>query len=305
MTTLKPLALILAIVATISTTRAQTNEQKDHIPNTGSSAIGFVYNPISGIRANSMFQAGDFIGNAIAAQAASPFQMFILGEPMISLRYKYKLSQTTAFRASIGFSGANFNYKEYVLDDILLKIDPLTTEQVEDIIHFNMIGGGINVGLEFSGGTGNLRFNGGVGIVYNFGGGSTQFTYGNAMTRDNPAPGVIQLVDSLRMSGTYYDINLAMARPTKRYNIGLEHAFGITFDLGLEWFFAKNLSVGAGVNFTPLIFAIQPETYSEMEGFSMTDNRVLNFTRRISSGSNYLLYGTENIGVLVSFNYYF
>jgi len=301
----KIIALSLAFVAALNTTWAQTGEHNDNVPTAGSSAIGFVYNPVSGIRANSMFQAGDFIGNAIAAQAASPFQMFILGEPMISLRYKYKLSPTTAFRASVGFSGANFNYKEYVLDDILYKVDALTTEQVEDVIHFKMLGGGINVGLEFSGGTGNLRFNGGFGVAYNFGGGSTQFTYGNKMTQDNPMPGVISLIDSLRMSGTYYDINLAAARPTNRYNIGMHHAFGITFDLGLEWFFAKNLSVGGSVNFTPLIYAIQPETYSEMEAYSMTDRRVLNFTRKISSGSNYLLYGTENIGVLVSFNYYF
>jgi hypothetical protein len=301
--TMKKYTLLLAFAMICFT--AISAQKNDHVPPAGSSAIGIVVNPVSGIRANSIFQAGDFIGNAIVAQAASPYQMFILADPMISFRYKYKINSTTAFRASLGFSGAKFNYKEFILDDITHKVDPLSTDQVEDIIHFGMIGGGMNVGLEFSGGTGNLRFTGGFGVVYSFGGGSMRFTYGNTMTEDNPAPTVMPLIDSLRGKGYFYDINLANARPLERYNVGIEHAFGLSLDLGIEWFFAKNLSLGASVNLTPLIFAIQPETYTNFEGYSITDKSVMNFAKKISSGSNYLLYGTENIGLLISINYYF
>lgn len=297
--------LVVGMSVATSTAQGQGKEPKDNTAIAGSSAIGVVFNPVSGIKANSMFKAGDFVGNAIAAQAASPFQMFILGDPLVSLRYKYKASAVTALRASIGFSGAKFNYKEYLLDDILFKTDPLTIEQVEDIIHFKMVGGGINLGVEFSGGKGNLKFSGGVGLVYSFGGGSTTFTYGNEMTDKNPVPTVMPLMDSLLISGMYYDINLLSARPLKRYNIGVEHAFGLALDLGLEWFFVKNISLGASVSLTPFIFAIQPETYTDFEGYSAKDKKVLNFTKKISSGSNYVLYGTENIGALISFNYYF
>ena len=293
------------IIALSNQTKAQQKEARDYAAQAGSSAIGFVFNPVSGIRANSMFKAGDFIGNAIAAQGSSPYQMFILADPMISLRYKYKITNVTAFRATVGFSGAKFNYKEYIQDDILFKEDPLSVEQVEDIIHFKMIGGGINLGLEFTGGTRNLRFVGGVGIVYSFGGGKMKFDYGNVMDDENPLPSTMPIImDSLGSSGMYYDVNLASARPLKRYNVGVEHAFGLSFDAGIEWFFAKNLSIGASVSFIPFIFAIQPETYTDFEGYSVEDDGVLNFTKKISSGSNYLLYGTENIGLMLSFNYY-
>ena len=303
-------ALCLSITAASNTANAQLSEvlrnSNNNVPAAGSSSIGLVINPVSGVRANSIFQAGDFIGNAIAAQGASPYQMFILADPMISVRYKYKMSSTTAFRASVGFSGANFNYKEYLLDDVMLSTDALSTDLVEDIINFKMAGGGINVGLEFSAGSRNLQFTGGFGIVYSFGGGSMNFTYGNKMDKNNMFPSIMPIIkDSLGGSGTYYDIDLDNARPIKRYNVGMEHAFGVTLDLGLEWFFMQNVSIGATVSMIPLIYAIQPETYTQYEGFSVEDNKTLIFDKKVSSGSNYLLYGTENIGLQISFNYYF
>ena len=297
----------LCIIAITNTTKAQ---RQNNIPEKGSSSIGIVINPISGIRANGMFKAGDFIGNAIQAQAASPYQMFILADPLISLRYKYKMSNTTSFRGSIGFSGAKFNYKEYIQDDIAALDAAMdgefTAAQVEDIIHFKMSGGGLNLGLEFGGNAGNFRFTGGFGLVYSFGGGSTSFTYGNQMTSDNLyQPTIMPIIDSLKMSGFYKDINLAGARPVKRYPSGVEHAFGLSLDLGLEWYFAKNISIGATVSLVPFIYAIQPETYIESEGYSPVEDAVMKVKKKISSGSNYLLYGTENIGLQLSFNYYF
>ena len=293
----------LCFTAILNPTKAQKG---NNVPEAGSSAIGVVINPVSGVRANAIFKAGDFIGNAIQAQAASPYQMFILADPLISVRYKYKISNVTALKASIGFSGAKFNYKEFLQDDIMYDADPQTTEQVEDIIHFKMSGGGLNLGLEFGGNAGNFRFNGGFGLVYAFGGGSMNFTYGNKMTKDNPFPTVMPLMDSLStMSGAYEEMNLANARPLKRYNAGVEHAFGLSIDLGLEWFFAKNISIGASVSMIPFIYAIQPGTYTDFECFSFKDTKVKEFRKNVSSGSNYLLYGTENIGLQLSFNYYF
>ncbi|MDR2010263.1 MAG: hypothetical protein LBQ22_07260 [Bacteroidales bacterium] len=300
---------ILSIAAFGLCFAAFTNTSKaqgDNVPKSGSSSIGIVYNPISGKRANDMFKAGDFVGNTLAAQGSSPYQMFILGDPMISVRYKYKISNTTAFRASLGFSGAKFNYKEYVIDDVLYMDDFLSVEQVEDIIHYKMKGGGINIGLEFNKSFGNFCLVGGFGLVYSFGGGSMKFDYGNKMDEDNPVPSTMSIIrDSLGSSGFYYDIDLANARPLKRYNVGNEHAFGLSLDLGVEWFFMPNLSLAANVSLTPLIFATQPETYTEYEGYSVTDEEVIQFKKKISSGSNYLLYGTENIGLQLSLNYYF
>jgi len=296
-------------IAAMNPTKAQEQEEKTswyNVPPAGYSSIGFTFNPISGKRANDMFKAGDFIGNAIAAQGASPAQMVILADPLISVRFKHKMTETTAFRVSLGFSGANFKYREYVRDDEDFMDDALSTAQVEDMIHFSMNGGGVNLGLEFSGGRHNLQFTGGFGLIYSFGGGAMKFTYGNYMDNLNPVPTIMPIIgDTLMGRGTYYDINLAGARPLHRYQVGLIHAFGLSLDVGMEWFFMENLSVGASLSIIPIIFAIQPETYTKYEGYSVKEKDVMTFTKKISSGSRYTLYGTENIGLMLSFNKYF
>jgi hypothetical protein len=277
-----------------------------------------MYNPVTGIRANGMFKAGDFLGEAISSQGANPYQMFFMGNPLISFVYKYKISDRTAFRASVGFSGANLNYKEYVTDDMTVAdadSDDIAalSAQVEDIVHYKMSGGGVNLGLEFNAGKGNLRFVGGFGLMYSFGGGRMSFTYGNIMDMDdNPAPTSMPIIAAMRDVVDPTDTSMypngvakAAARPLERYNIGYVHAFGITLDAGLEWFFMSNVSAGATVNFIPLIYAIQPETYSRFEGHSPIEDEILTFDRKVSSGSNYLLYGTENFGMQLSLNCYF
>jgi hypothetical protein len=267
-----------------------------------------MFNPISGIRANAIFNAGDFIGNSIAAQGASPYQMFILADPLVSIRYKYKITDVVGFKATIGFSGANFDYKEFVPDDLELQDDPLSTAQVEDAIKFKMSGGGIGIGLEFTGGEKKLRFVGGFGIMYSFGGGSMNFTYGNEMSDDNPSPTIMPIIrDSLSFFSGYSDFK--GVRPVERYNSGMIHAFGLTVDAGVEWFFAPEtlprLSLGASISLTPLIVAFQPATYTKYQGYSPDEDDYLEFTKKVSSGSKYTLYGTENIGLQISLNYYF
>jgi hypothetical protein len=316
--------IIAAIVLTVFALEAQAQVQElaplrtkqNNTPSAGKSSIGFMINPVTGIRANGEFAAGDFIGNEIAGQGTSPYQMVILGNPLVSIVYKYKITDRTALRASLGFSGARFNYREYVQDDLKVSAadpDDIVAKgaQVEDIVHYSMSGGGLNLGLEFNAGNGNLRFVGGFGLIYSFGGGSMEFTYGNIMDMDdNPAPSIMPLIDAMREKGenpVYHSngVDMRRARPLKRYNVGVVHAFGIALDAGLEWFFMSDVSAGVTMNFVPLIYAVQPETYSTFEGHSTIEDEILQFDKKVSSGSDYLLFGTENFGLQLSLNYYF
>ena len=98
---------------------------------------------------------------------------------------------------------------------------------------------------------------------------------------------------------------MAYARPTEQYNVGLCHAFGVSGNMGVEWFFIPKVSVGAEVCIVPVMVAFQPQTYIKYEGVNRYTGEVQEITNFISKGSSYLLYGTENISLNLSLHYYF
>ena len=296
-------ALLILVCASHVGFAQQKPIEEGFIPGAGSTGIGFAFNPVSGIRANAQFRANDFVGNTIVNEGANPYQMFILAqEPMVSFRVKHKLSDKLALRVGVGFSGAYFNYKEYVRDDEAFFINPLSEDVVVDGIKYNLSGGGASLGLEFTGGSRKLRFVGGVSLLYSFGGGVMDFYYGNKMTNANQNPTLMALINPLNDFATNGDV--INGRPSKRYNIGFEHGVGLMCDMGIEWFFAERLSLGAAVTFTPLMVAFQPQTYTTYEGFSTATGQVVEYNKLVSPGSTTLLYGTENIGLVLSLHYY-
>ena len=91
--------------------------------------------------------------------------------------------------------------------------------------------------------------------------------------------------------------------------------------MGIEWFFIGRMSLTAAITFTPLMVMFQPQTYATFEGVQTKDiwyengtkkqtdrtkpeYDVVKFSHRVSPGSTALLYGTENLGFRIGFNYY-
>ena len=295
---------------------AQTEkEAKVYTPEVGSFAIGVNFNPVAaaqGGNAASFSTVGQFLyGSAsddgiISNAESKPNQMYILAQqPMVAFSFKYQAKEHMAFKASVGFSGANINYREYVNDDRALALNPMAEDQVADAVNLKYAGGGVTLGLEFSAGK-NLRFVGGFGLMYSFGGGDVKFEYGNQITEANQHPTTMEKIDKnineFASSGcTWMDYG----RPVKQYNVGVSHGIGLYANLGLEWFFMKNVSIGATVELTPIMVAFQPQTYTIYEGFDKYNGKVAQYNDLVSPGSTYLLYGTENIGVNISLHYYF
>ena len=295
---------------------AQTEkEAKVYTPEVGSFAIGVNFNPVAaaqGGNAASFSTVGQFLyGSAsddgiISNAESKPNQMYILAQqPMVAFSFKYQAKEHMAFKASVGFSGANINYREYVNDDKAMAFNPMSEAQVADAVMLDYKGGGITAGLEFNAGK-NLRFVGGFGLMYSFGGGDVKFEYGNQITEANQHPTTMEKIDKnineFASSGcTWMDYG----RPVKQYNVGVSHGIGLYVNLGLEWFFMKNASIGATVDLTPIMVAFQPQTYTIYEGYDKYHGEVAQYNDLISPGSTYLLYGTENIGVNISLHYYF
>ncbi len=295
---------------------AQTEkEAKVYTPEVGKMGIGLNFNPVAaaqGGNASSFSTVGQFLYGSegtegvIANAEGKPSQMFILAQqPMVSISFKYQAKEHMAFKASVGFSGGYMNYREYVNDDKALALNPMSAAQVADAVKLHYTGGGITAGLEFNAGK-NLRFVGGFGLIYSFGGGDVNFEYGNQITQANQHPTTMEKIDKnineFASSGcTWMDYG----RPVKQYNVGVSHGIGIYANLGLEWFFMKNVSLGATVDLTPIMVAFQPQTYTIYEGYDKYNGKVAQYNDLISPGSTYLLYGTENIGVNISLHYYF
>ena len=81
--------------------------------------------------------------------------------------------------------------------------------------------------------------------------------------------------------------------------------------MGVEWFFAGNMSLGVALTFTPIMVMFQSQTYTKYEAYTTavlnggTDlGSVIEFNKLVSPGSTGLLYGTDNFGLRLSLNYY-
>ncbi len=316
-TTIKVALASVLCVATMAAfaQKPEQKEAKDYAPKVGDMAIGINFNPVAAAQGGnpaSFSTVGQFLygtdseAGIINSAEAKPNQMFILAQqPMVSISYKYQVKEHMAFKASIGFSGGYITYREYVNDDKALALNPMAADQVADAINLNYTGGGITAGLEFSTGK-NLRFIGGIGLMYSFGGGDVTFNYGNQMTALNQKPTTMEKIDKnineFASSGcTWMDYG----RPIRQNNVGISQGIGIYANLGVEWFFMKNASLGATVDLTPIMVAFQPQTYTIYEGYDKYNNKVAQYNDLVSPGSSYLLYGTDNIGVNISLHYYF
>ena len=279
-------------------------------PKKGDWAIGITFNPASmSYQMLAQPKPGTFVGSWITENAANPHQMFMLSQdPIASFRIKYHTSEHWAVRASLGFNGSVINYREYVSDDLAVAANPDSQNKVVDEVRSKLNSGSLFLGTEYKTGAKAVKFVFGFDLFYAIGGGSLNFDYGNRMTDLNHIPSSMPMTSQMK-EGSVNDfsakLGIAYGRPVERYNSGYIHAVGLSLDMGLEVFLAEKISVGLSMNFTPVAFTFQPQTYTTYEGFSANTGKVEQYTGLVSPGSNALLYGTENIGGRLSLNYYF
>ena len=301
--------VILAISALCLVLLSVDAQEKTYFsPKKGNWAIGVTVNPAS-IGSNIAIQPknGEFAGEYIDGLAAYPKQMFVMSkDPMAAIKVKCFVSDKMAFRASVGINGSLVNYREYVRDDLAYALNPDSQNQVVDRTSSSMNSVSLLLGTEWSKGKGAVRFTYGFDFMYTIAGGSLLFKYGNALTDLNQVPSSMPFTQSGGDWNNFIDEGwgMAYARPLHRKNIGYIHGIGISADAGLEVFLASNISLTAALNFTPVMFTFQPQTYTVFEGFSTKTNQVEKVNSLVSPGSNSVLYGTQNIGCRISLTYY-
>ena len=307
---MKRFMLVLsALVISAGVLMAEEKEHKNHVPDVGSVSIGLTFNVASlatqmSAQPEANSHLGTFFFDAGDGLFTTPASMYILSQdPVAALRVKYRLSEHLNLRASIGFNGSHLDYSEYVRDDLAFALDPNSENKVVDHLKADLNSTNIAVGAEFTAGPRNLKFVAGVNLLYAFAGGKMDFSYGNAITSANMTPTSL-------IGGTPYDdfaggMGIAWGRPLERKNAGFTHGIGIQADMGIEWFFVDHLSLGAVATFTPVMFMKQSQTYTVYEGYSAKTSQVEQYNKLVSPGSWACLYGTYNLGLQLSLNYYF
>lgn len=301
----------LALICLIATSAsAQKLEKSYYTPKKGDWAVGVIFNPASlGSKLAIQPKHGEFAGTYVQGLALDKRQMFIMSQdPVAGIRFKYHTSNKSALRISVGLNGSVVNYREYVTDDRAVALNPNSTNKVVDNAQsaFNSVS--LMVGNEWKLGEKAVKFVFGFDVMYTVAGGKLRYQYGNAITEYNKVPSTMPMLDTTTNEGVndwVENAAIPYARPVRSYNQGYIHGIGVSVDMGLECFVAERLSLGVALNFTPLMFTIQPRTWTTYEGFNNWSGKVEEFTNLVSPGSNALLYGTENIGCRITMQYYF
>lgn len=251
--------------------------------------------------------------------------------------YKEYLVDDYAKHMSMNQESGGYSDK-LVVDVITAKLLGLTVgvsaEYTKNFGALSVIAG---FGIQYALGGGSMSFKYGNDYIYEEEGGGRWINYKptttayTQMKTNELEPGVLNPYEN--KDGTYiyngFDTRClsksATVRPADRYNIGYSNGIGITCDMGIEWFFAGKMSLTAAITFTPLMVLFQTETYATFEGLqvynvkytntgaydatnttelSNAEKKVVRFDRPVSPGSTALLYGTENLGFRLGFNYY-
>lgn len=305
---------ILAAAALVAGSMMAQEPEKTAKPNNspavGSWSIGFTFNPVS---LKNAIPVQPKTGEEAAAFIGTPdkkHQLFIISkDPLAAIRTKYHATEHLNVRLAVGFNGSHLTYNEYVTDDLARTLNPQSENKVIDRVRTEMNSTSFAAGVEYVTGERNLKFTMGANILYGFAGGKISYEYGNKITAANPVP------SQMAMTATGGSLNptpgagalqgIAYARPLESVTAGFNHGLGFQIDMGIEWFFIKNLSLGVAATFTPVMFVFQPKTYTQYEGFSTISNQVEKYNALYSPDGFACLYGTENLGLQLSLNYYF
>lgn len=273
------------------------NDYSEWLPKQGDFSLAFSLDPIATFVGN-MFNGN--LSNGLDDLAGEPLLDGITGAPMVSVMGTYMQTDQLAWKVNLGIGYTHKSNNEYVLDDAALFLDPLSRVKVVDTHAYNRIQGSIALGAEYRVGK-NLPVQGvfGAGLNYAFGEISYKYNYGNAITELNQIPTISE--PSLYEAVAGYMPN---ARPLNTQANNLIHMVGAYASVGMEWFVAPKIALGANVNFG-IYYEVNPSRATIYEGWNTATMQVEQFTELVAPASHGFHIGTDNIGANLYMAFYF
>lgn len=300
----KILSLMLLAALTLPIMAQDASEKKakdfsDYLPAAGDMSIGFSANPFLKFVGN-MFNGTAGQDYNYDAVGGNPYTNGVPGftYPTVSISGKYMLSDNLGVRVNLGWVLNTRKEAAYVEDQHALALNPLSEQKVIDTYNYKQNGGSLSAGLEYRIGKHRVQGVFAGSLLYAFKTESEQFTYGNAITEINQKPLVSSVAPAYAAHGA-----MPNAR-TQKISTDGTHTAGLVGAVGIEYFVAPKISIGAEVNLA-LLYSWTPNTYSVKEGYNTLNGKVEQHTDLSEPASSDFVFGTENIGSNIHFNFYF
>ena len=288
------IVLLALCVITASQVLAQDNAEKQYLPQKGDFSLGIDVAPVFKYVGNLFNGTTD---NSVGKLAGEPVTGDIEGfniddiAPDVSIMGKYMLTNNWAVRANLGLMMRKNIDHAYVKDDEAFLNNPLSEDKLVDTRHINRNGLSALLGAEYH--KGNRRVQGifGAGVIVGFNQSKTNYKYANALTSVNQSP--TSAWETLENG--YRPLQSKTAS-----NV----FFGLAGNVGVEWFVAPKVALGAEVNLA-LYYVAGGQEYVVSEGFSIAKNDVEVRNDINAPGSDAFRFGTDNLGGSLYLSFYF
>lgn len=280
----KIVSIIIIALLPLMGANAQGNTAKQYLPEEGDWAVGVNVIPLlKHIGGN---DDEIFGGGTPFTKDNEKFGLI----PDVSILAKYMLTDNIGLRANVGFMFGSDKDRYYTTDDKAVMDNPLSENKVIDAYRTNNNGMSLNLGIEYRKGSRRVQGVFGAGILFAVQSQKTTYEYGNEMTAVNQTPTTI-----------FPDQN--GYRPTEVKSNGNFYT-GLTGSIGVEWFVAPKISLGAEVNITAY-YEFGSQSYTKSEGYNVSLGAIEERTDITSPGDRGFHIGTESLGGALNMTFYF
>ncbi len=298
-------ALAMTVFATDATAqrKMQDTDYTEWHPNKGDWQLGFGVNPLTrylGSLNNLGNDLDNFGGDPI--RDTRTFSGSAVS-PLVSVMGSYMVTDRLGIRFNVGFD-YNSTRRRYEVDDQeALFQDPLSMDKVIDKATSQRLNLSVSGGVEYHVGKRSVQGVFGGGLVYGVNVMEKRsFTYGNSITEANQVPLISDDMPSYNTVAGYEYI--PQARPLKSYADKGTHYIGVYGSVGVEWFVAPKVALGANVNVI-LDYAFQPSYMTKYEGWNVQTMKYEEFYKQDELLQDGFTFSTNNIGSNLYISFYF
>lgn len=292
----KLLIIIACLLPLIGANAQKTKCEKDYLPKQGDWAVGidvvpvlkYIGNAFNGNTDNSI----DHLGGTPFTKGSNYFNSDLM--PDVSITGKYLLTDEWALRANLGLMIRSEYWREYTPDDKAAIGNPFGDEKVIDKVHASRSGMSLSMGAEYRKGSRRVQGVFGAGVLFAFQQSKNKYEWGNEMTLTNQLPSISPELG--KYNNGY--------RPLENFGDASTFYTGLTGSVGIEWFVAPKISLGAEVNLTAY-YVFQSQQYIKSEGYNAAMNKIEERTDLKSPGDRFFVLGTESLGGSLNMTFYF